>query len=87
MIAVDEDCKIKNISTLLQNASFEEAKQLGFKYAVLEATGPISQHIAQNKFGYKLNNEIKYKDYLFNNEFVFQTIETNESCQLLVKEF
>lgn len=66
---------------------FEEAKQLGFKYAVLEATGPISQHIAQNKFGYKLNNEIKYKDYLFNNEFVFQTIETNESCQLLVKEF
>lgn len=87
MIAVDENTTIKNISTLLQNASFEEAIQLGFKFAVLEATGPISQHIAKNKFGYKIAIELKYKDYKFNNKAIFKDIETNESCQLLLKEF
>jgi len=87
MIAVDEKTTSKNISTLLQNASFEEAIQLAFKFAVLEATGPISQHIAKNKFGYKLAFELKYKDFLFDNEAIFKWIDSNESCQLLVKEF
>jgi len=86
MIAVDSNSKSKNISSSLLEASFEIAKKRGYKKAIMEATGPISQHIAINKFGYKEFTSIKYSDYQFKNNYVFKHITNAPSCKLLTKE-
>ena len=73
MIVVDSDVKTKNLSSELLKTSFEIAQKKGYKIAMMEATGAISQHIAMNKFGYKEFCSVKYADFIYENI----TVETN----------
>lgn len=82
MIATSE----KKVTSKLIEHSLNHLKQKEYKYAVLEATGKISQHISLNKFHFNEINRINYDDFLFGNEYVFKSIKESESCVFYLKK-
>ena len=56
-------------------ASFEYAKQLGYRFAIIECTGPVSQHIVINHFKPFVLKTIVYKDFVFNGVKAFEYLD------------
>ena len=81
MIATSES----KIATQLIEYSLNHLKQKKFSYAVLEATGEISQHISLNKFHFDEIHRINYSDFFFGNEYVFESIEEPKACVFYMK--
>ncbi|MDJ1479021.1 hypothetical protein QNI16_00920 [Cytophagaceae bacterium YF14B1] len=63
------------------------AQSKNFKGAIGEATGPISQHVYVNRFGYQPLDIVEYKEFLFEDAPVFADIQDCEKCQLIIKYF
>jgi ribosomal protein S18 acetylase RimI-like enzyme len=63
------------------------AKSKGFKGAVGEVTGPISQHVYIKQLGYKEISAIDYSNFKFEGENIFQNINECKSCILIAKHF
>ncbi|MCJ8271637.1 MAG: hypothetical protein MJK04_19835, partial [Psychrosphaera sp.] len=87
ILAVQSDTAGQSVGQQLVTKSFNLAIDLGYKKIATEATGPISQHIAGQKFGAREVAKINYRDFEFEGKKVFATITEVESCLLLIKDF
>jgi len=75
----------KKIATTLIEKHLQLAKMKGFSTAVAEVTGPISQHILIDKFGFTEKVKIDYKSYVYHGVHIFESIEEVSSCILVEK--
>lgn len=62
------------------------AREKGYRKSIGEVTGPISQHVYIKQLGYKPLYEVKYEDFLFEDNRVFKNITACESCVLIAKD-
>lgn len=86
LLAVDREHRGKKIANSLVEASEKLGKLKGYKGAIAEATGPISQYIFIEKQNYDVIGAIKYQEFEFEGKRVFQNIEDCESCKLVYKK-
>jgi hypothetical protein len=61
------------------------ARAYGFKAAIGEATGPISQHVYLKHLGYKEIDAICYDDFLYEGAYIFKNVTDCKSCKLIYK--
>ena len=73
------------LTPALTKASEKLAAGKGFKTALIEATGPISQHILINKMGYVQEAALAYKEFCYKNSYPFRNISECSACLLLSK--
>jgi hypothetical protein len=85
MLAVDEKYSGNNLGTLQTQATFDVAIKNGYKTLVLEATGPVSQHVCATKLNCKVISVINYSEFEFEGKKVFAGLGKDLTCQLMVK--
>ena len=86
ILAVDDAYVGNGIAVELAKHTDELAKNLGFKQMVVEATGPMSQHICIDRIGCKEIGRVNYKDFEFHGEKVFKDIKEVDACLLVRKD-
>ena len=74
MLAVFSSLSGRGIAQNLVKLCLENAAKRGYRLAVTEATGPISQHIFR-KLGFRERLIASYKDFRFDDQPVFESIE------------
>lgn len=72
----------KSISTYIEDM----AREKGYQKAIGEVTGPISQHVYINQLGYTPLHQVAYKDFLFEEQPIFEEITTCTGCILIAKD-
>ncbi|MCU0440220.1 MAG: hypothetical protein MUC49_20210 [Raineya sp.] len=82
---IDKDFEGKNISLPLFSKVIEQAQKLGFKKMITELTGIYSQNAAKKRFQFKPLFEIRYKDFEYQGEKVFEKFPegSNPTCVLM----
>ena len=78
ILAVNENYCNQGIGHALSEATYQVARQNGFKRICSEVTGPISQHITLNKVGFKEIARVNYHDFSYNGVRVFDSIPNSE---------
>lgn len=72
----------KGVAHTLVRLCTENALRKGYRVAVTEATGRVSQHIFR-KLGFSDRFSVSYKDFTFGGRRVFESIEGHEGAILL----
>ncbi len=75
----------EQIGQRLVRFCLENAITKGYKTAVAEATGQISQHILAQKFGFTACHEASYKDFTYEGRRVFKSIRRPTGVVLMEK--
>ncbi|MGR8929568.1 MAG: GNAT family N-acetyltransferase [Gammaproteobacteria bacterium] len=86
MIAVTQRYKRKKVAQNLIQLCLENGINKGYKVAVTEATGTISQHIFKNRFGFEDRYEISYKGFVYKGERIFEAIAGHAGVILMDKQ-
>lgn len=87
MMGVDEAFHNHGIAQQLMQKTLANARQRGYQLAIVEATSSITQHIFVNKLGFRIVNEIAYKNFRHQQKLVLKNIpEQHPSCALLEKQ-
>lgn len=87
MVGVDKQYKGKNIGYHLVDVSNALGNARGFRAAIAEVTGSVSQHILIHKHHYQVLDAIPYSAFRYQQKPVFKGITSCESCQLVYKRF
>lgn len=77
----------QGIGRLLTLELHHLAQKHHYQGVILEATGPISQHIFLNRLNYQEIDAIYYREFEYEGQKVFSSITECESCQLLIHSF
>lgn len=85
IIAVAHQYKEKKVAQNLIEICMENGMRKGYRTAVTEATGAISQHIFRNRFGFIDRFEIPYKIYTQKGRKIFESIEGHTGIILMDK--
>ena len=85
MIGVADGYKGRKIAQTLIKLCLENGIKRGYKLAVTKVTGPISQHVLRDKFGFIERFEIRYKEFTYQNQRPFVSIEDPPSIILMDK--
>ena len=86
MMGVYPEYKGRNIGYHLVEANNQLGRMQGFKGAIAEVPGPISQRIFIDKHHYQVVDAIKYKDFRFQGKPCFEGIVDCDSCKLVYKD-
>ena len=87
MMGVHSECKGRNIGSNLIMASHTLGRMQGFKGAIAEVTGPISQRIFIDKHHYQVLEEMKYCEFEYKGNPCFENIPDGATCKLVYKDF
>ena len=87
MVGVDKRYGGKSIGYHLVDVNNALGNVKGFRAAIAEATGPVSQHILIDKHHYEILEAIPYNAFRYQQRLVFNGIISCESCQLVYKRF
>ncbi len=82
MLAVDPRFTGQGVAQRLVETSLELAKTKGYRYAVTEATGLISQWVFR-KLGFEERFRISYADYKYREQAVFASIVAHDGTALM----
>ena len=82
MCGVYQQYANRRLAQKLNRFAQDMARERGFKAAVCEATGRISQFVSVNQLGFDYVDEINYQDFLLDGEAVFAGITSVDSCIL-----
>ena len=85
MLAVVPTLSGRGIAQKLVELGLENAARRGYRFAVTEATGPVSQHIFR-KLGFKQRHVVAYEDFRFDGRPVFAAIESTRGIMLMEAE-
>lgn len=85
MITVSRSCRGKGVGQHLLELSLEHARARGYRRAVVEASGLISQHIMR-KAGFIDRVEIPYATFEYEGKRPFQNTGAHPSMILMDKE-
>lgn len=84
LLAVDHRQTGKNVARNLVRTCLENGIRKGYKTGVVEATGVVSQHIFRT-FGFVDCLEVSYKNFAFEGNRVFESIEGHHGVILMDK--
>ncbi|MTI14536.1 GNAT family N-acetyltransferase [Sansalvadorimonas verongulae] len=84
-IAASDRFKGQGIVSDIMNTALQNASEKGFAFAHTEATGNISQHIFQKKFGFSERSTIAYSEFTFQGGKPFSAIQEHKAIKLLMK--
>ena len=82
MLAVDREFAGCGIGQRLVKACVENGLQKGYRMALTEATGRVSQHIFR-KNGFADRFSVSYRDFLYENKTVFAAIREHDKAILM----
>ncbi len=82
MLAVDPPFTGKGVAQRLVETSLQLAKTKGYRYAVTEATGLISQRVFR-KLGFEERFRTSYADYKYREQSVFASIVAHDGTALM----
>lgn len=85
MVAVDEKYKNKHIAYNLVQTCLKNGIKKGYKIALAEVTGSISQHLFKNNCDFVERFKINYKTFTYNGKQVFETIDVPIDAILMDK--
>jgi ribosomal protein S18 acetylase RimI-like enzyme len=85
MIAVDHQHQGRKVAHNLIRSCLENGIRKGYRTAVAEATGVISQHLFRNKFGFVDRFEVPYKTFVYQGRRVFDPIKEPAGTILMDK--
>jgi ribosomal protein S18 acetylase RimI-like enzyme len=85
MVGVAAHASGRGIAQHLITTSLTNGKARGYRLAVTEATGSVSQHVFR-KLGFRDVLAAPYKDYVFNGQRVFSSIVGPEATILMERE-
>lgn len=72
----------RGIAQNLVKLCMENARKCGYRFAITEANGPVSQHIFR-KLGFRERFMVSYKDFRFDDRPVFASIESTQGIMLM----
>ena len=72
----------RGIAQNLVKLCMKNAGKCGYRFAVTEANGPVSQHIFR-KLGFRERFMVSYKDFRFDDRPVFASIESTQGIMLM----
>jgi ribosomal protein S18 acetylase RimI-like enzyme len=84
MVAVDAQFAGRGIAHGLVKACLDNGLQKGYRKALTEATGRISQHMFR-KQGFADRFSVSYRDFLYEGQVVFASIQEHENAILMDK--
>jgi hypothetical protein len=84
IMAIDGDKANQSVGSQLSEQVLKTAKTMGYRKLATETTGPISQHIARNKFGAREVACIKYADFEFNGHKIFKDVTEVDGCYMFM---
>jgi hypothetical protein len=87
MLGSHPACGGRGIGSGLLQASQMVGKARGLRGAIAEATGPISQHVFVEKFGYSAKATVAYQSFEFQGSKPFASITQVTNCVLVVKDY
>lgn len=82
MLAVDARFVGRGIAQGLVRSTLENARAKGYRWAVTEATGVVSQHLFR-KLGFQERLRISYQDYKYEGDAVFSSITAHGGVALM----
>ena len=85
MVAVKRSYSGRKVAQNLIHACLENGIKKGYKFAVSETTGLISQHIFKNDFHFVERNKIRYEAFTFEGTQPFKSIENHTGTILMDK--
>ena len=85
LMGVYSEHKGRNIGYNLVEANHILGRKKGFRGAIAEATGSVSQRIFVGKHHYQVLDYINYNDFEFQGKACFEGILDCDSCQLVQK--
>lgn len=85
MLGVDARFAGRGVAQGVVKACIDSAAQKGFRTALTEATGSVSQHIFR-KNGFIERFSVSYQDFIYENKKVFAAIQEHDKAILMEKE-
>lgn len=85
MMGVNADARNLGVAQKLLLATFAQAKNKGYDYAIVEASSDITQHIFINKFQFTVLKKVHYQTFQFENKTIFAQLPNVTHCALLGK--
>jgi ribosomal protein S18 acetylase RimI-like enzyme len=82
MLAVDARFAGQGIAQRLVETCLENGRKKGYRHAVTEATGVISQRVFR-KLGFEERHRVSYRDYSYGGEAVFASIVGHDGAALM----
>lgn len=82
MLAVDGQFAGRGIGKGLVKACLDVARRKGYRMALTEATGKVSQHIFRTS-GFADRFSVSYQDFVYENKVVFGSIREHERAILM----
>ena len=86
MMGVYPEYQGRKIGYHLVEAGNQLGRRKGFKGAIAEVPGQISQRIFIDQHHYQVVDAIKYKDFRFRGKRYFEGIVESDSCKLVYKD-
>ncbi len=84
MLAVDPAFAGRGIAQKLVQTCLLNGSKKGYRYAVTEATGVVSQRVFR-KLGFEERDRVSYQDYMYGGEAVFASIVGHDGAALMEK--
>lgn len=84
MLGVDSQFAGRGVGQEVVKACIENAVQMGYRTALTEATGRVSQHIFR-KSGFVERFSVSYQDFIYENRKVFASIQGHDRAILMEK--
>lgn len=85
MLGVAESAGSRGIAGRLVETCMANAARSGYRTAITEATGSASQHVFRKR-GFRDRLMASYKEFMFNGQRVFSSIEGVEGAILMTRE-
>lgn len=85
MLGVAERAALRGIAGKLVETSIANATRIGYRTAITEATGSASQHVFRKR-GFRDLLRASYKEFMFNGQRVFSSIDGVEGTILMTRE-
>lgn len=85
MVGVEASSQLRGIATRLVETCMANAAADGYKTAVTEATGSVSQHVFR-KLGFVDRFQVLYQEFTFDGQRVFPSIEGVDGTVLMTRE-
>ena len=82
MLGVDAQFAGRGIAQGLVEACIDNGRRKGYRTALTEATGRVSQHIFR-KNGFADRFSVSYRDFVYENKTVFATIREHDAAILM----
>ncbi len=82
MLAVDARFAGHGIAQTLVRTCIDNGRKKGYRHAVTEATGVISQRVFR-KLGFEERCRVSYRDYCYQGEAVFASVAGHDGAALM----